>query len=155
MDSHFELPSILHPEKRIWEVDLYPYQELFKENLMSVMVAHLHVPSLDQEAKLPTSLSKAVVTDLLQQRMNFEGLIFTDALNMEGVANLGKPGEVELKALLAGNDVLLHSRNVKEAKALILEAVAQGIISAEEIDRRVKKVLKAKYWAGDCIGIPQ
>ncbi|MBM3168012.1 MAG: serine hydrolase [Bacteroidetes bacterium] len=148
LDSHFELPSILHPEKRIWEVDLYPYQELFKENLMSVMVAHLHVPSLDQEAKLPTSLSKAVVTDLLQQRMNFEGLIFTDALNMEGVANLGKPGEVELKALLAGNDVLLHSRNVKEAKALILEAVAQGIISAEEIDRRVKKVLKAKYWAG-------
>ena len=147
-DSHHDLPVINHPEKRIWDIDLYPYQELFREDLMSVMVAHLNVPSLDQGANIPTSLSKPVVTDLLQKRMNFQGLIFTDALNMRGVANFSKPGEVDLKALLAGNDVLLYSQDVPKAKVLIKEAVERGLISENEINRRVKKVLKAKYWAG-------
>lgn len=146
-DSHYDLPVIKHAEKRIWDIDLYPYQELFRENLMSVMVAHLNVPSLDNGANIPTSLSKPVVTDLLQNRMNFQGLIFTDALNMKGVANFSRPGEVDLKALLAGNDVLLYSQDVTKAKALIKDAVAQGMISENEINRRVKKILKAKYWA--------
>jgi beta-N-acetylhexosaminidase len=147
-DSHYTLPVIKHAEKRIWDVDLYPYQELFREDLMSVMVAHLNVPSLDNGSNIPTSLSKPVVTDLLQNRMNFQGLIFTDALNMKGVANLNKPGEVDLKALLAGNDVLLYSQDVPKAKALIKDAVDRGTIKESEINRRVKKILKAKYWAG-------
>jgi len=147
-DSHHTLPLISHSETRIWDIDLYPYQRLFKENLMSVMVAHLNVPSLDSASQIPTSLSKAVVTDLLQEQLKFQGLIFTDALNMNGVTDRKNPGEVELKALLAGNDILLHSEDISKAKALILEAVAQGLISEEEINRRVKKVLKAKYWAG-------
>lgn len=147
-DSHYALPVINHPEKRIWDVDLYPYQELFREDLMSVMVAHLNVPSLDKGSNIPTSLSRPVVTDLLQKRMNFQGLVFTDALNMKGVANSNKPGDVDLRALLAGNDVLLYSQDVPKAKALIKEAVAQGTIAEAEIDRRVKKILKAKYWAG-------
>ncbi len=147
-DSHYTLPVIKHAEKQIWEVDLYPYQELFREDLMSVMVAHLNVPSLDNGANIPSSLSKHVVTDLLQNRMNFQGLIFTDALNMRSVANVNKPGEVDLKALLAGNDVLLYSQDVPKAKLLIKEAVAKGDIKESEINRRVKKILKAKYWAG-------
>ncbi|MEP0712317.1 MAG: glycoside hydrolase family 3 N-terminal domain-containing protein [Algoriphagus sp.] len=147
-DSHYSLPVIKNPERRIWDVDLYPYEALFKEKLMSVMVAHLNVPSLDDTGDMPTSLSKKVVTDLLQNRMNFQGLIFTDALNMKGVAIANAPGEVDLKALLAGNDVLLYSQDVPKAKALIKQAVADGKISEGEIDRRVKKILKAKYWAG-------
>lgn len=147
-DSHYTLPVIKHAEKRIWEVDLYPYQELFREDLMSVMVAHLNVPSLDNGSNIPTSLSKPVVTDLLQNRMNFQGLIFTDALNMQGVTIQNKPGEVDLKALLAGNDVLLYSQDVPKAKILIKEAVENGVIKESEINRRVKKILKAKYWAG-------
>lgn len=147
-DSHYTLPIIQHPANRIWDIDLYPYQRLFKENLMSVMVAHLNVPSLSQGTGLPTSLSKPVVTDLLQKRMNFKGLIFTDALNMQGVTIKNKPGEVDLQAVLAGNDVLLFSEDVPKAKELILEAVEQGLLTEEEIDRRVKKILKAKYWAG-------
>ncbi len=147
-DSHHTLPLISDSEKRIWDIDLYPYQKLFKENLMSAMVAHLNVPSLDSASQVPTSLSKAVVTDLLQEQLKFQGLIFTDALNMNGVTNRKKPGEVELKALLAGNDILLHSEDISKAKTLILDAVAQGLISEDEINRRVKKVLKAKYWAG-------
>jgi beta-glucosidase-like glycosyl hydrolase/CubicO group peptidase (beta-lactamase class C family) len=147
-DSHYSLPVIKHAEKRIWDVDLYPYQELFREDLMSVMVAHLNVPSLDQGSNIPSSLSRPIVTDLLQNRMNFQGLIFTDALNMKGVANFSKPGEVDLKALLAGNDVLLYSQDVPKAKALIKDAVARGLIKESEINRRVMKILKAKYWAG-------
>lgn len=148
VDSHYSLPVIKNPEQRIWDVDLYPYQELFRENLMSVMVAHLNIPSLDPTANMATSLSKKVVTDLLQNQMNFQGLIFTDALNMKGVATANAPGEVDLKALLAGNDILLYSQDVPKAKAIIKRAVADGIIEETEINRRVKKVLKAKYWAG-------
>lgn len=147
-DSHYSLPIIKHPKNRIWEVDLYPYQELFRENLMSVMVAHLNIPSLDNTADIPTSLSKKVVTDLLQKQMNFQGLVFTDALNMKGVASANSPGEVDLKALLAGNDVLLYSQDVPKAKAIIKRAVEDGTISEKEINRRVKKILRAKYWAG-------
>ncbi|TFV93439.1 glycosyl hydrolase [Algoriphagus kandeliae] len=147
-DSHYSLPLIRHPEQRIWEVDLYPYQELFKENLKSVMVAHLNIPSLEETGNKPTSLSKKVVTDLLQKQMNFKGLIFTDALNMQGVTKFYSPGEVDLQALLAGNDVLLYSQNVSKAKALIKDAVANGKIEQGEIDRRVKKILKAKYEVG-------
>jgi beta-glucosidase-like glycosyl hydrolase/CubicO group peptidase (beta-lactamase class C family) len=147
-DSHYALPVIKHSEKRIWDIDLYPYERLFKEDLMSVMVAHLNIPSLDPEENSTTSLSKKVVTDLLQKRMNFQGLIFTDALNMRGVAKGNLPGEVDVKALLAGNDVLLYSMDVPKAKILIKKAVEDGLISEAEIDRRVKKILKAKYWAG-------
>lgn len=148
VDSHYSLPIIKNPEQRIWEIDLYPYQELFRENLMSVMVAHLNIPSLDPTTNMATSLSKKVVTDLLQKQMNFQGLIFTDALNMKGVAKTNSPGEVDLKALIAGNDILLYSQDVPKAKALIKRAVQDGVIEESEINRRVKKVLKAKYWAG-------
>lgn len=147
-DSHYTLPVIRHSESRIMDIDLYPYRELIEEDLMSVMIAHLHIPSLDSEKNKATTLSKYVVTDLLKDKMNFKGLIFTDALNMKGVSSFYKPGEVDLLALQAGNDILLYSEDVPKAKALIIEAIAEGKISQDEIDSRVIKVLKAKYWAG-------
>ena len=147
-DSHYTLPIIRHSQNRILDIDLYPYRELMEEDLMSVMVAHLHIPSLDSEENKATTLSKYVVTDLLKKQMNFEGLVFTDALNMKGVSSFYKPGEVDLLALQAGNDILLYSEDVPKAKELIMQAVADGKISREEIDSRVTKVLKAKYWAG-------
>jgi beta-glucosidase-like glycosyl hydrolase len=147
-DSHYTLPIIRHSQNRILDIDLYPYRELMEEDLMSVMVAHLHIPSLDSEENKAKTLSKYVVTDLLKKQMNFEGLVFTDALNMKGVSSFYKPGEVDLLALQAGNDILLYSEDVPKAKELIMQAVADGKISREEIDSRVTKVLKAKYWAG-------
>ncbi|MCH7413427.1 serine hydrolase [Belliella sp. R4-6] len=147
-DSHYSLPVIRHSENRIKDIDLYPYRELIDEDLMSVMVAHLHIPSLDSEKNKATTLSKYVVTDLLKNQMNFSGLIFTDALNMKGVSSYYKPGEVDVLALLAGNDILLYSQDVPKAKELIMQAIADGKISREDVDERVVKVLKAKYWAG-------
>lgn len=148
VDSHYATPVINNSREHIVDIDLYPYRQLIDHGLMSVMIAHLHVPSLGSQANQPTTLSKSVVTDLLKKEMNFNGLIFTDALNMKGVSNLYKPGEVDLKALLAGNDVLLYSQDVPKSKKLILEAVKEGQISQNEIDLRVRKILKAKYWAG-------
>lgn len=147
-DSHYSLPVIKHSQNRIKDIDLYPYRELIDEDLMSIMVAHLHIPSMDSEKNKATTLSKYVVSDLLKTQMNFNGLVFTDALNMKGVASYYKPGEVDVLALLAGNDILLYSQDVPKAKLMIIEAVREGKISREEIDSRVKKVLKAKYWAG-------
>ena len=147
-DSHYALPVIRHSENRIKDIDLYPYRELIDHDLMSVMVAHLHIPSMDSERNKASTLSKYIVTDLLKTQMNFNGLVFTDALNMKGVANYYKPGEVDLMALLAGNDMLLYSQDVPKAKAMIIQAIEEGRISREEVDERIRKVLKAKYWAG-------
>jgi beta-N-acetylhexosaminidase len=147
-DSHYTLPVIKHSEARIHDIDLYPYRQLINEDLMSVMVAHLYIPSLDSEKNKASTLSKYVVSDLLKKQLKFNGLIFTDALNMKGVTNFYKPGEVDVLALLAGNDILLYSQDVPTAKAMILKAIEEGKITKEEIDERIIKVLKAKYWAG-------
>lgn len=147
-DSHYTLPVIKHSENRIKDIDLYPYRELIDQDLMSVMVAHLHIPSMDSERNKATTLSKYVVSDLLKNQMNFNGLVFTDALNMKGVSSFYKPGEVDVMALLAGNDVLVYSQDVPKAKAMILQAIEEGKITKEEVDDRIRKILKAKYWAG-------
>ncbi|GGF35213.1 glycoside hydrolase family 3 N-terminal domain-containing protein [Echinicola rosea] len=147
-DSHYTTPVINNAKEQIQDVDLYPYRQLIKENLMSVMVAHLHIPSLGTTSGKPTTLTPAVVNDLLKKDMGFEGLVFTDALNMRGVSDLHAPGEVDLLALLAGNDVLLYAEDVPKSKRLILQAVADGRISKDQIDARVRKILKAKYWVG-------
>ncbi|HXA00516.1 MAG TPA: glycoside hydrolase family 3 N-terminal domain-containing protein, partial [Cytophagaceae bacterium] len=147
-DSHVSLPVISQPITRLNDVELYPYRRLIQDSLMSIMVAHLYVPALDKTPNRATTLSKDVVTGLLRNELGFKGLIFTDALNMKGVSGFYKPGEVDLLALLAGNDVLLYAENVPLAIQKIKKAIKGKDISQEEIDERVKKILRAKYWAG-------
>lgn len=147
-DSHKDLPVIAHPRERLNDVELYPFTRLMKEGLGSVMVAHLSIPSLDATPDLPSTLSHRIVTDLLKDSLQFEGLAFTDALNMEGVAKYYEPGEVDLRALIAGNDVLLFSKNVPRGIELIKEAVREGRIQEGMIDQKVRKILELKYWAG-------
>src|SRR5690606_314030 len=119
-----------------------------KEGLSSVMVAHLNVPELEQEPNLPSSLSKNIVTGILKERLAFQGLIFTDALNMKGASNYSNPGDIDLAAFLAGNDVLLISEDVSKAVEKITEAYTQGIVTEERLSHSVKKILRAKYKAG-------
>lgn len=147
-DSHLALPVIPHDMKRLTEVELYPFKQSFDAGVMGVMVAHLYLPAVDSTKNLATTLSKQVVTGLLKDKMQYKGLVFTDALNMKGVSRYYKPGEVDLKALLAGNDVLLFPEDVPTAVAKIREAVKKGLITQDEIDQRVRKILHAKYWAG-------
>jgi len=112
------------------------------------MIAHLFVPQLDSTPNTPSTLSSKIVHDLLQEKMGFKGLVFTDALNMQGVAKYYEPGEVDLKALQAGNDVLLYSLNVAKAIEKIKMAVDSGLVAQSVIDEKCMKMLRAKEWAG-------
>ncbi|MBO6606384.1 glycoside hydrolase family 3 N-terminal domain-containing protein [Psychroserpens sp.] len=147
-DSHKTLPTIAFDEKRIDSIELYPYRELIKEGLSSVMVAHLNVPSLESRAGFPSSLSEHIVSDILKDRLGFKGLIFTDALEMKGVSNFSTPGEIDLAAFKAGNDVLLISEDVPKAITKIVEAYNAKDISEERLAHSVKKILMAKYKVG-------
>ncbi|HSI77370.1 MAG TPA: glycoside hydrolase family 3 N-terminal domain-containing protein [Lunatimonas sp.] len=148
VDSHYGLPVIHFSKKRLEDVELYPFRELIKQGLGSIMVAHMQIPVLDDTPNLASTLSGPIVNGLLKQEMGYEGLVFTDALNMQGVAKYYEPGVVDVKALLAGNDMLLNTMNVSATIREVKKALDAGEITIEEIDIRVKKVLKAKAWLG-------
>ncbi|PVW15645.1 glycoside hydrolase family 3 N-terminal domain-containing protein [Marixanthomonas spongiae] len=147
-DSHKVLPTIDHTRARLDSIELYPYKKLINEGLSSVMVAHLNVPALEDKLNYPSSLSKNVVTNILKGKLGFNGLIFTDALNMRGVANFDQPGEIDLAAFLAGNDVLLISEDIPKAHAMLVTAYREGTITEERLEHSVKKILYAKYKVG-------
>ena len=147
-DSHKTLPTINFDEKRIDSVELYPYRRLIKKGLSSVMVAHLNVPSLEPRNGFPSSLSEHIVSDILKDDLGFQGLIFTDALEMKGVSNYSVPGDIDLAAFKAGNDVLLISEDVPKAAAKIIEAYNNNEITEERLAHSVKKILMAKYKVG-------
>lgn len=145
-DSHKTLPTVAHNRAQLRAVDLFPYRKSIAGGLASAMVAHLNVPALDPSGT-PSSLSRPSI-DYLRDSLAFDGLIVTDALNMQGVARQYPPGEVDLAAFLAGNDLLLFSQDVALAKKKISAAIDEGLISEDELNRRVRKILMAKSWAG-------
>ncbi len=147
-DSHKTLPTVKSSRAHLDTLELYPFKELFRQGLGSVMVAHLSIPALDTTPNQASTLTKKIVTGLLKDTLGFKGLVFTDALNMKGVSKFYKPGEVDLKALIAGNDVLLFPEDVPTAIKKIKEAVDSGFISQEEIDKRCMKILLVKQWVG-------
>jgi len=148
VDSHKSLPVVFHSLQRLDSLELYPFRYLINKGIGCIMVAHLFVPSIDSTPNLPTTLSPKAVNGILKEDLGFEGLIFTDALNMGGVTKYFKPGESDVKALIAGNDVLLFPNDVELVIAEVNKAIENGLITQEEIDEKCKKVLKAKYWAG-------
>ncbi|MBC6607191.1 serine hydrolase [Hymenobacter sp. BT188] len=147
-DSHVALPVVNTDMARLTNVDLYPFQQSFEAGVMGVMVAHLYMPLFDTLRTQTTTLSHNLVTGLLKEKMAYRGLVFTDALNMKSVSNLYKPGEVDALALAAGNDVLLFSEDVPVALQRIREAIAGGKIQPADLEYRIRKILRAKYWAG-------
>ncbi|MCC6369683.1 MAG: serine hydrolase [Bacteroidia bacterium] len=147
-DSHTSLPLIGHSVERLDSLELFPFRYLFDRGLASIMVAHLSIPSLDTTKNLASTLSPKVVNDLLKNKMGFKGLVFTDALNMKGVAGFYEAGMMDVKALLAGNDVLLFSGNVPKAMEEINKAISEGKITQDEVDEHIKKILRAKFWCG-------
>lgn len=147
-DSHHALPVINVTRQRLDSVELYPFQKLINEGLSSVMVAHLNVPALEIKENLPSSLSEQIISGLLKEEMGFDGLVFTDALNMKGVTDKREEGDVELAAFLAGNDILLMPGNINKAKEKLLAAYERGRITEERLSASVKKILMAKYKVG-------
>lgn len=147
-DSHYTLPHIAHGRPRLDSLELYPFRMMAHSGLAAVMVAHLEVPALDSTKGLPSTLSAPIVTGILKEQLGFQGLIFTDALNMKGVANAAQPGEVELRALKAGNDVMLFPIDPVKAIERIKKAVLAGEVDSALVDRSCLKILRAKEWAG-------
>ena len=147
-DSHKELPVIPFERDRLDSIEIYPYKRLIKEGVSSVMVAHLNVPAMEPDEKRPSSLSKNIITGVLKKELGFKGLVFTDALNMNGVATFAPNGGSELEAFLAGNDILLMPKDLKAARSAVRTAYDTGIISESRLSTSVKKILMAKYKAG-------
>lgn len=147
-DSHKTLPSLNHSKERLDTLELFPFKKLIESGLAGIMTAHLYIPAYDTALNVPASLSHVAVSDVLQNQLGYNGLIFTDALNMKGVASYYNAGDIEVKAILAGNDILLFPQDISAAFKSIKTAIKKGDISQQEIDRRVKKILAAKYWVG-------
>lgn len=146
-DSHLDLPRINHDRERLDDVELYPFKELIHAGISGVMVAHLNIPALDSSGR-PSTLSKAIITDLLKERLDFKGLVVTDAMEMKGVTKGNRPGIVDMQAILAGNDVLELVQDVPKAIAEIKNAIDKGLLSQKEVDNRARKILAAKQWVG-------
>ncbi|TDE18728.1 glycoside hydrolase family 3 N-terminal domain-containing protein [Dyadobacter psychrotolerans] len=147
-DSHYDLPLIAHNTERIDSLELYPFRALINNGLSGVMIAHLSIPALDKTPNLPSTLSKPIVTDLLRHKLGFEGLIYSDAMNMKGVTKYFPNGKADAMGLEAGMDVLEFTEDVSKTIAEIKKSIAEGRISQAEIDFRCHKVLEAKAWVG-------
>jgi len=147
-DSHKDLPEVTSSLSTLIKNDLLPFQLLINNGVSSVMIAHLSVPALDSSNNIPSTLSHKIVTNLLIESMQFNGLIITDGLDMKGVTKYYKEGMVALKALQAGNDILLIPDNIPASIRNINKAVEEGTITEEHLEKSCKKVLKYKYLSG-------
>jgi beta-N-acetylhexosaminidase len=146
LDSHLDLPLIEHNLERLENIELYPFKKIIDAGIMSVMTAHLEVPALEPQKHTPATISYKITTELLKNKLKFNGLVITDGLNMGGALKYCKPGELELKALLAGADILLCPRDTPTAILAIKDAIKNGVFSEAELDKKVLKILKAKDW---------
>lgn len=147
-DSHYALPVIMHDRERLDSLELYPFRELIKHGVHSVMVGHLNIPSLDPAKNRPSSLSQPIVTELLQNELGYTGLITTDAMNMKAVADRYPSGKAGVETLIAGNDLILMPVDLPKTVSAIKDAIRKGDLSQERIDKSVRKILAAKVWTG-------
>ncbi len=145
VDSHQDLPLISHDIKHLNDIELMPFRVLTQHGVGSVMVAHLEVPAIDATPNTPTTISRAAVTGLLRDKMGYQGLIFTDGLEMKGLSKYYPSGESSARCLAAGNDLLCLPEDIPAALIKIREFIRDGKINPKEIEASVKRVLHAKY----------
>ena len=148
VDSHNDLPVLGFTKARLDSLELYPFKELIRQGASGVMVAHMNIPSLDNTPHVPSTLSRPIVTGLLKEQLGFKGLVFSDAMEMKGVLKFFPDGEADVRAVIAGNDVIELSENAPRAIKLVRRAIREKRLSMDQIDESVKKILAAKYWAG-------
>ncbi|MCX8056331.1 MAG: glycoside hydrolase family 3 protein [Ignavibacteria bacterium] len=148
IDSHLDLPVIKSNLDELHQIELYPFKEHIQAGVMSIMVGHLAVPSIEGDSGIPASLSKKIIKELLQNQLGFNGLIVTDALNMHGITNFYSTADATIEAIKAGNDCILFPDNPIESIDAIINAVKSGIISEERINQSVRKILITKKAVG-------
>ncbi len=128
-DSHLGLPVINKSKKELLENELYPFNQLIKNGIDSIMVGHLAVPAMTDSTSEPSSISKKLIKGVLREEMGFQGLVVSDALNMHAVSKMFQnKGELEWVAFDAGNDILCFAENVLEGiDTIILKAQEEQI----------------------------
>jgi len=154
VDSHHDLPLVPHSVDRIKAIEFVPFSHAIDGGVACVMSAHLLVPAIET---VPCTFSKALITEILQKELGFQGLVITDALNMKALTNYYEKGEVGLRAFLAGHHILLYGSHRDEVVDAILDefvpeafnAILDAEISEQELDKRVLKILKTK----ECLGL--
>ncbi len=147
-DSHLALPTVPGDRERLLQVELAPFRAAAADGLESVMTGHLAVPGLGEDPNVPATLSRTILHDVLREELGFKGLVVTDALDMGGVKNALDPGEVAVRALLAGADVLLMPPEPLVARQAVIDAVNSGRIPMERLDDAVRRILEAKHKVG-------
>ena len=148
VDSHYDLPIIRKSKSQLDSLELVPFKAVFDAGIGSVMIAHLSIPAIDNTANRATSISRNNVTDLLRVKMGYQGLTFTDALEMKGVAKYFPDGVISVEALVAGNDMLCLPASVPQSIEAIRKAIDDKKLSWEDIYSKTRKVLAAKFDLG-------
>lgn len=148
VDSHYDLPVITHSRARIDSLELMPFKTIIETGIKSVMTAHLQIPALDERPNRPASLSKNILTDVLKDELKFEGLVFTDAMEMKGVAKHFGSAQASVEALKAGNDIILLPEDMDAAFKGVKKAYQDGVIDSNMIVEKVKKILYHKHLIG-------
>ncbi|MDO9374116.1 MAG: glycoside hydrolase family 3 N-terminal domain-containing protein [Ferruginibacter sp.] len=148
VDSHHDLPVINKTMAQLDSLELYPFRQLFKAGIGSAMIAHLYIPAIDKSENRATSISKNNVTGLMRDQLGYQGLTFTDALEMQGVQKYFPNGAASVESLIAGNDMLCLPGDVPLAIQEIKAAIADNRLSWQQIEQHCRKVLQAKYQYG-------
>lgn len=144
VDSHVGLPVIQHDRARMDSVELRPFQRAIDSGMGAIMTAHISVPSLNGGVREPSTLSPTVLTTVLRDEMGFDGIVFTDAMDMSAISRQHTSGEAAVRALEAGADVILMPASVRGAVEGIVEAVREGRLTDERLDYSVLRVLRTK-----------
>jgi len=147
-DSHLTLPVIRESKQQLDSIELFPFKEMIRQGVDGVMIGHLFVPSVDSAKNMASTLSPKIVDSLLKKELGFKGLVITDALDMKGVTKFSKPGEIEVKALEAGNDLLLLPKDVAKAVHGIMQECDSSVAFRESVYQKCKKILFLKYRSG-------
>nr|WP_223067124.1 beta-N-acetylhexosaminidase [Paenibacillus caui] len=156
VDSHLDLPTISHDRERMEQIELVPFKRAIEEGVDAIMSAHIYFPALEQE-KLPVTLSRSVLTGLLREELGYEGIITTDCMEMNAIAEHYGTVEAAVMAVEAGADMVLisHRRDRQQGAFEALEqAVREGRISEERIDASVRRLLHYKENRGLFAGGP-
>lgn len=147
-DSHMTLPTVTRTMEEVRDIELAPFRYMIEQGVNGAMVGHLYFPAIEKVKNTSSSLSHGVVTDLLKEQMGFEGLIFTDGLDMKGVSEKVRQDSVPYVAFMAGNDVLILPTNVPFAIKTIKQAAERDPQAAARLEESCKKILRYKYRAG-------
>lgn len=146
-DSHSDLPVIDIDRARLDKIELPPFRAAVQEGVGGVMSAHIALPQIVPD-NMPATLAPKMLTELLRDDIGFKGVIFTDAMNMRGVAARYPEGEAAVRAFKAGADVILYPPSVEKAFNAIKAAVQSGDIAAARLDASVRRILAAKQNLG-------